>query len=239
MTRNDDTLISHLEELRRALLYCVAATALLYPVGFLVSPWVISRLVQWCVPSSIGKLHYFAPMEVFLVQLKLALVLALVLAYPWNIFQGWKFLLPALYRDERRALGWWIVFSSALFFGGVIFCVALILPLLMNFSGGFATPELQPVLGLASFLQLAGWLTLAFGMMFQSPVLVLLAVRFRLVSSKSLSEKRPYIMTAILIVAGILTPPDVVSQLLLAVPTWLLFELGLFLAKRMEERNVS
>ena len=218
------------------LLSCLIATALLYPVAFLASPYVITALVRWSFPPEAGKLHYFAPMEVFWVQLKLALVLALALAYPWNILQVWRFLLPALYREERRALGWWIVVSSVLFFCGVAFCGVLILPMLMNFSGGFATPELQPMLGLANFLELAGWLMLSFGVMFQSPLVVLLAVRFGLISVESLRRKRPWVMTAILVVAAILTPPDVVSQVMLALPTWLLFEAGLFFARRLERR---
>ncbi len=237
MNENENTLISHLEALRRTLIACVAVTALAYPVGFFVSPYAINFLVHWSFPESIGKLHYFAPMEVFWVQLKLALILALGIAYPWNAWQLWRFLLPALYKGERKALGWWVVFSTMLFLGGVAFCIGVILPLLMNFSGGFATPELQPILGLANFLNLAGWLMLSFGVMFQSPILVLLAVRFGVISTETLAKKRPYIMTAILIVAAVLTPPDIVSQVMLAVPTWLLFELGLFLAKRMEKKQ--
>ena len=236
MNDSENTLIAHLDALRRTLLRCVTVTALLYPVGYLASPYVINALVQWCFPESAGKLHYFAPMEVFWVQLKLALILALALAYPWNMLQLWRFLLPALYDGERRVLGWWIVFSSVLFFGGVAFCTGVILPMLMSFSGGFATPELQPILGLANFLELAGWLMLSFGVMFQSPLVVLLAVRFGLISVESLRRKRPWVMTAILVVAAVLTPPDVVSQVMLALPTWLLFEAGLFFAGRMERR---
>ena len=239
MKAAENTLIAHLEALRRTLLSCVIATASLYPVGYLISPWVIGTLVRWSFPESVGRLHYFAPMEVFWVQLKLALILALVMAYPWNLLQVWRFLLPALYREERKAFGWWILFASVLFFGGVVFCGGVILPMLMNFSGGFATPELQPILGLANFLNLAGWLMLAFGIMFQAPIVVLLAVRFGVISTGSLRKKRAYIMTAILIVAAILTPPDIVSQVMLAVPTWLLFELGLFLATKIEHKQES
>ena len=85
MNDSENTLIAHLDALRRTLLRCVTVTALLYPVGYLASPYVINALVQWCFPESAGKLHYFAPMEVFWVQLKLALILALALAYPWNM----------------------------------------------------------------------------------------------------------------------------------------------------------
>ena len=234
---HEETLASHLEALRGALLRCAAATAVLYPVGYLASPYLINALVRWCVPESAGMLHYFAPMEVLWVRLRLALIAALLAAYPWNILQLWRFLLPALYKRERKALGCCIVSSSLLFFCGAAFSIGLILPLMMNFSGGFATAELRPSIGLANFLNLAGWLTLAFGVMFQSPIIVLLAVRFGVISCGSLRRKRPYIATAILIAAAILTPPDIVSQLMLAIPTWLLFELGLIIAGRIEARD--
>ena len=234
---HEETLASHLEALRGALLRCAAATAVLYPVGYLASPYLINALVRWCFPESAGTLHYFAPMEVLWVRLRLALIAALLAAYPWNILQLWRFLLPALYKREHKALGCCIVSSSLLFFCGAAFSIGLILPLMMNFSGGFATAELRPSIGLANFLNLAGWLTLAFGVMFQSPIIVLLAVRFGVISCGSLRRKRPYIATAILIAAAILTPPDIVSQLMLAIPTWLLFELGLIIAGRIEARE--
>ena len=233
----ENTFIAHLTALRNTLLRCIAGTVLLYPIGYLLSPYAISFLVQWSFPETAGKLHYFAPMEFFWVQLKLALILALVMAYPWNILQIWRFLLPALYKEERHAFGWWLIFSSVLFFGGATFCVGLILPMLMNFSGGFATPELQPMLGLSNFLNLAGWLMLAFGVMFQTPIAVLLAVRFGIITTESLRKKRPYVMTVILIAAAILTPPDVISQIMLALPTWLLFELGLLLSSKIEKHQ--
>ena len=234
---HEETLAPHLEALRDALLRCAAATAVLYPVGYLASPYLINALVRGCFPESAGTLHYFAPMEVLWVRLRLALIAALLAAYPWNILQLWRFLLPALYKRERKALGCCIVSSSLLFFCGAAFSIGLILPLMMNFSGGFATAELRPSIGLANFLNLAGWLTLAFGVMFQSPIIVLLAVRFGVISCGSLRRKRPYIATAILIAAAILTPPDIVSQLMLAIPTWLLFELGLIIAGRIEARE--
>lgn len=236
----ESTLIAHLEALRKMLISCLTATALLYPAAYFLSSDLIDFLVRWSFPGS-GEttLYYFAPMEVFWVQLKLGLILALILAYPWNLLQIWRFLLPALYQEEQKLLGFWIVVSTLLFFAGMAFCVGLILPMLMKFSLGFATPELQPMLGLSSFLHLAGWMMLAFGIMFQSPILVLSAVRFGFLSTAYLREKRPYVMTVILIVAAVLTPPDVVSQLALAIPTWLLFELGLFFAKHIERKGMK
>lgn len=234
MDERENNLIGHLEALRTTLLRIIVVTSLLYPVGYFASPYAIRWLTKWCFPNG-GQLHYFTPMEVFWVQLKLALVLSLVAAYPWNLRQIWNFVLPALYSGERRALGWWLFFSTLLFFGGGAFCVGVILPLLMNFSQGFSSPELTPILGLSSFLELSGWLTLAFGLMFQAPIVVLLAVRFGVISADSLARKRPYVITVILVVAALLTPPDIVSQIMLALPTWLLFETGLLLARRMEK----
>ncbi len=226
----EETLISHLEALRKTLLKCLIATAVCYPAGYWMVPEIVNLLIQWSFPESIGKLHYFSPLEVFWVKLKLGFILAIILAYPYNIFQLWKFLLPALYGHERRALGRWISLSSILFLSGTVFCITLVLPLLMDFAGSFTSPELQAMLGLENFLHLAGMMILAFGIMFQTPMLVLIAIRFNLVSRETLIRKRPYVMTAILIIAAILTPPDIVSQLLMAVPTWLLFELGLILS---------
>lgn len=236
MTSDGNTLISHLEALRQALLRIVAATLLLLPLAYWLTPFVIARLTKWCFPDG-GELYYFSPMEAFWVQIKLALVLSLAAAYPWNALQLWKFVLPGLYPRERRILGGWIALSSLLFFGGAAFCIGAILPLLMRFSQSFAGPSLKPLIGLAGFLDLAGWLTLAFALMFQMPIVVYMTVRMGFATPAALAAKRPYVVVALLVLAALLTPPDVVSQILLAAPTWLLFELGLLLARLAEKRR--
>ncbi len=235
---SENTLIGHLEALRSTLLKIIYAVVLLYPVAYYYSADIIDFLVKWCFKETDVQLHYFAPMEVFWQQLQLSLVVALAMAYPWSIKQIWNFLLPALYKEERKALGSWIFISTFLFFGGMAFSIWLILPLMMKFSIGFSTENIKATIGLANFLNLSGWLTLAFGVMFQAPVVVLLVVKFGLVSAEALAYARPYVMTGILILSAILTPPDIVSQIMLAVPTWLLFELGLMAAKRIEIKSI-
>ncbi|MGI6494890.1 MAG: twin-arginine translocase subunit TatC [Kiritimatiellia bacterium] len=234
---SESSLLAHLEALRRVLLRILAGTAILYPFAYLAAPRLIRLMVGWSFPDGGGALYYFEPMEVFLIQLKLAFAVSLAAAFPWNMAQIWGFLVPALYPGERRALGWWIVFSSILFFAGVVFCALFVLPLLMRFSMSFSSASVRPMLGLGAFLGLAGWLSLSFGVVFQAPLAVMLAVRFHVVRAATLARSRPYVMVAILVIAAILTPPDVVSQLLLAVPTWLLFEVGLFFATRIERNN--
>ena len=233
----ENTIIGHLEDLRNTLLKIIYAVVVLYPAAYYFSSDIINFLINWCFKETDVQLHYFAPMEVFWQQLQLALVVALALAYPWSVKQVWNFLLPALYKEERKVLGSWIFISTFLFFGGMAFSIWLILPLMMKFSIGFSTENVKATIGLANFLNLSGWLTLAFGVMFQAPIAVLLVVRFGLVSAETLAYLRPYVMTAILVLSAILTPPDVVSQVMLAIPTWLLFELGLFAAKRIEIKS--
>ena len=181
-TGDNNTLVAHLEALRGALLRIVAATALLLPATYWAAPYVTRWLTRWCFDKQ-GTLYYFSPMEAFWVQLKLALVMALVVAYPWNALQVWRFVLPALYPRERRAIGRWVLLSSLLFFAGGAFCVGGILPIVMRFSESFSSAELRPMIGLAGFLDLAGWLTIAFALMFQTPIAVYLLVRMDLVAA--------------------------------------------------------
>ncbi len=236
MNDKDEPLVAHLEALRTTIIACITVTLLLCPFAYWASPYVINFLIKQCIPENVGSLHYFAPMEVFWTQLNLSLILALLFAYPWNLWQFWKFLLPALYKEEAKALKFWLLSSSLLFATGVAFCIYFILPILMGFSGSFSTDGIKPIIGLQNFLSLAGWLMLSFGLMFQAPIVVLLAVRFGLTTSASLREKRPYVIIAILFLSALLTPPDVVSQVLLGIPTWLLFELGLVLASKIEKK---
>ncbi len=239
MNDRDEPLIAHLEALRNAIIACLIAIALFYPFSYWASPYVIDFLIKQCIPENVGSLHYFAPMEVFWTQLNLSLILAVILAYPWCLWQCWKFLFPALYKDEAKALKIWLLSSSILFACGVAFCIYFIMPIIMGFSGSFSSDGIKPIIGLQNFLSLTGWLMLAFGLMFQAPIIVLLAIRFGLTTSESLREKRPFVIVGILFFSALLTPPDVVSQILLGVPTWLLFELGLILAAKVERKPLS
>ena len=219
------------------LIKSIAAVVILSPAGFYFAPKFIDFLIKISIPEGIAKLHYFSPMEVFVIQLKAGIILAFVLAFPYIISQIKTFVFPALYQHERKFFNWTIFLASLLFLAGCLFCIYLILPLIMNFSAAFATSNLEATLGLENFINLAGGMMLAFGLMFQFPLFVLAGVKFGLVSVETLKKSRPYIIVGILILAAIFTPPDVVSQLMLGVPTWLLFEAGLFAAGIVEKNS--
>ena len=232
MDEREGSLVGHLEALRSTLWRMLAGTAVLFPVGYALAPALIRLLVRRCLPPEVGPLYFFTPMEAFWTRLRLGLVVALAIGFPWNLRQAWRFLAPGLYAGERTAVRRWVSFASLLFAAGAAFCLFVILPLVVRFGMGFATADLRPMLGLSGFVGLAGWMALAFGAMFQAPLVTFAAVRLGLVTRAALARARPYVVVGILVVAALLTPPDVVSQVLLALPTWLLFELGLFLSRR-------
>ena len=234
---DNQSFIAHLEALRSMLLSSILAVAILSPLGFYMAPKFIDWLVAVSMPDNLPKLHYFSPMEVFIIQLKAGIVLAFIFASPVIAYQVRKFVLPALYEHEKKFLGWFMILFVILFLSGCAFCIFLILPLVMNFSVGFMSETLEPTIGLANFVNLASGMILAFGIMFQFPLAVLAGVKFGLVSVETLRNLRPYIIVGILILAAIFTPPDVVSQLMLGVPTWLLFEAGVLAASLIEPKN--
>ncbi len=229
-----DSFLAHLEALRMTLLACFASWAIALPFGWAAAPKVVAALTQWSCPEALGQLYYFSPLEVFMVNLRMGCILAAALCYPYVTYRIWNFLLPALYEAEQKAYRRWLVSSAVLFIAGGAFCVAAVLPLLMQFAASFATASVTPIIGISQFISLAGMLILAFGIMFQMPIAVCIIVRFRLVSLEKLRHSRPYMVIVILIVAALLTPPDVVSQVMLAAPTWLLFELGILFASRIK-----
>ena len=238
----EQTFLQHLEALRSMLIRSIVSVVVLSPFGFWAAPKFIDFLIKKSLPQGIAKLHYFSPMEVFIIQLKAGLIIAFVLAFPYIVVQVRKFVLPALYEHERKFLGWLVVLATFLFVLGAAFCVFVIMPLIMNFSAAFATSQLEATLGLESFINLAAGMMLAFGLMFQVPLVVLIGIKFGLVSVEVLEKARPYVIVGILILAAIFTPPDVVSQLMLGVPTWLLFEAGVFAARFIEkkpDKNIS
>ena len=226
------TLVSHLEALRRALVRSLVALAVGIVPLFLVSPYILDWFCEQIALQGGITLHYFSPMEVFLLQLKIAALLDCVLFSPYIAWNAWQFVLPALYDKERRFVRSVAALTSLLFIAGVAFCLVVCFPLVVQFGMSFAGTQLLPVFGVSNLVSLALWLSLAFGCMFQFPLVTYALIRGGIVSYETVCDKRPYVVVAILLVAALLTPPDIVSQLLLGCPTYLLFEAGLLMARR-------
>lgn len=228
---NEEKFIYHLEAFRAMLLNSIIAVVVLLPVGLWIAPKFLDFLIKNLLPENMFKLHYFAPMEVFIIQLKIGLLIAFIISFPYIVYEIKKFVNPALYKNERKFLSLLIIFSSLLFLLGGIFSVFIILPLIMNFSAGFATTELYPTIGVNNFVSVATGLIIAFGIMFQFPLGVILGVKLDLVEVDLLKNISPYVFVGILVISALLTPPDIVSQIMLAIPTYVLYETGILITK--------
>ena len=228
----EESLISHLEALRETLLKCLISLCIVFPFMFFVAPPVLNKIIDIVIGSTGIKLNYFSPMEVFLIQIKTAFVLDLIVCCPYIAKKIWEFILPALYDNERKFIKSVVFISSLLFILGVAFCIFVMLPFVIKFGLSFSTANINPVFNISNILNLTLIMSLSFGLMFQMPLITHALIKSGVVSYETISDKRPYVIVIILIIAGILTPPDVVRQITLGLPTYLLFELGLIFSRK-------
>ncbi len=228
----NDSIIFHIEALRNTLIKCFVAIVIIFPFSFWISPKVLNFLIKTLINNNKISLNYFAPMEVFILQIKLALLLSVIVAFPYIAKKLWDFVLPALYEHERKFVGTMVLTSSILFICGVIFCIFLILPLIINFGISFGNELISPMWGVSNLINLALRLAFTFGLMFQVPLVTNMLIKWKILSYETVSSKRPYVVVTLLLTAALLTPPDIISQILLFTPTYLLFELGLLFSRK-------
>jgi sec-independent protein translocase protein TatC len=232
-----ESFISHLIELRDRLIRAIAAVVLVFIALF---PWA-NDLYTLLAQPLISKLPQGSQMiatgvaSTFFIPVKVAMMTAFLIALPWVLYQMWAFIAPGLYQHERKLALPLLVASVLLFFVGMSFAYFLVFPVVFGFLAG-ATPEgvnFAPDIG--AYLDFVMTLFLAFGVTFEVPVVVILLVLTNMVSTEKLREARPYVIVGAFVIGAIFTPPDVISQIMLAVPLWLLYELGIILAGFMRK----
>jgi sec-independent protein translocase protein TatC len=223
----------HLEELRKRLLIIIAAVG----VGFVISYYFAGWLVE-LIRRPLGReLIFIAPTEAFFINLKLAFFAGIVLAAPIILFQTWCFIAPGLLEKEKK-FTFPIVISSTIFFLlGCTFAYFIILPIGTQFFLSFATQDLRPMISLSNYFSFSVKLILAFGIVFQLPVAIFFLSKLGILRSKTLRQNRRYAILAVFTVAAILTPPDVVSQIMIAIPLLLLYEGGIWVARMVERKR--
>ena len=241
-------LMDHLIELRGRLIKSLIALSLCSIISFFFAQEIYDFLLLPFARVAEGirgarlELIFTGPMEFFFVKLKLAVFAGIFLSFPVVAFQIYRFVAPGLYTEERNAFWPYLVFAPLLFTIGAMFVYFLMLPMLARFSisqeqieSGVATIKLLP--RVAEYLSLVMALMLAFGLSFQLPVILSLLGRVGIVSAEDLSKGRKYAVVGILAFAAFFTPPDVVSQVLLTVPVYLLYEISIWSVRMIEKKQ--
>ena len=231
-----DTFISHLIELRTRLMRAlVAVLAAFVVVGFV---WPGSQRLYTIFATPIlaalpagGQMIATDVVGVFLVPLKVAALVGFVIALPYVLYEMWAFVAPGLYAHEKSLVLPLVVASFVLFVVGMAFAYFLVFPLVFNFLAKIAPEGVAWMTDIEKYFSFALTSFVAFGITFEVPVVVIVLVRAGMVSIEKLKEIRPYVIVGAFIVGAIFTPPDIVSQILLAVPLWLLYEIGIVCAR--------
>jgi sec-independent protein translocase protein TatC len=228
-----DTFISHLVELRDRLLRAILAVIVVFLCLFSWARELYAILAQPLIAAlpAGGQMIATDVVGVFLVPVKVAFLVAFVIALPYVLYQVWAFVAPGLYVHEKRLVLPLVVASSVLFIVGMSFAYFLVFPVVFQFMASVAPEGVAWMTDIDKYLSFALTTFMAFGVTFEVPVVVIVLVRAGVVSIDKLKEIRPYVIVGAFVVGAIFTPPDVISQVMLAVPLWLLYELGIVCAR--------
>jgi sec-independent protein translocase protein TatC len=228
-----ETFMSHLIELRDRLLRSIIAVVVLTLV---LVPWAKEIYAALAKPL-LAALPQGATMiatdvtGTFLVPLKVTLMAAFLVALPYVLYQMWAFVAPGLYQHEKRLALPVIVSSFVFFLVGMSFAYFVVFPVAFGFFASYTPAGVQMMTDIDKYLSFVLTMFIAFGVTFETPVVVVVLVRLGIVPLEKLRAARPYVIVGAFVMGAIFTPPDVISQLLLAVPLWLLYEVGLFLGR--------
>ena len=229
----DDSISNHLLELRSRLLKVIALFAALSVIGipFAADIYeVIALPLNQLLPvgSTMIATEVSSP---FMAPLKLVLYLALLLTMPWLFYQTWTYVSPGLRKNEEKFAGPLMLSTIILFFSGVCFAFYVVCPIIFKFFIGMAPDSILVLTDINQYLNFIFKLVFAFGIAFEIPVATILLIKSGIASKSSLAKARPYLIVLFLVIGMLLTPPDIFSQLFLAIPMWILFELGLLLSR--------
>ena len=229
----EDSFISHLVELRDRLLRAVVAVVAIFVC---LMPWagdiydILAHPMMTALPEG-TKMIATGVVTPFFVPMKVTLLVAFVIALPFVLYQAWCFIAPGLYAHEKRLGLPLVVGSTVLFLAGMAFCYFFVFGTVFKFIAQFAPKSITPAPDIEQYLAFVMSMFLAFGITFEVPVIVIVLVKLGIVDVAKLKEARPYVIVGAFVIAAVVTPPDVVSQLMLAVPMCLLYELGIFLSR--------
>lgn len=230
---NQMPLLSHLNELRWRLTRIVIMILIgfigFYGVSELAYTYLAEPLTRFLPEGS--TLIYTSPQGAFFTYLKVSLMLSILGTSPYSFYQIWAFIAPGLYKEEQRAVLPLAFFSAFFFLAGAAFCYITVFPIAFKFFMGFTTDMVRPMISVEEYLSVALKLIIAFGLVFEMPLFSYFLARLRLITPVGMRRYRKYAILVIFIVAAILTPPDVFSQVLMALPMIFLYEISIYITK--------
>lgn len=227
------TFIQHLEELRKRLIISLVAVGTSFFICYIFSKEIFQLLMiplQKALPPG-ATMIFTTPAEAFFTYLKVALLAGIFAASPVVLYQIWLFVAPALYSQEKRYVIPFVISSTVLFVGGAAFGYFFVFPIGFKFFMSFATDFIQPAPRLKESLSFCSMLLLTFGLTFELPLFIFFLSKLGVVDAKMLARNRRYVIVGIFIVAAILTPPDVITQLMVAAPLVILYEASIWVAR--------
>lgn len=232
------TLVQHLNELRRRLIYILIVVGAASGGGY----YFIEEILQFITETgNIESLVFITPTEAFFVIVKLSVLTGVVVAMPFILYQIWRYVGVALKKEERKYLIFFGPVSYILFLCGAAFAFRGVLPLaikfLLHFGKEYVSLSITPMLTLNAYISFLSKMIIAFGVMFELPIVILALSKFGLVTPEMLKKGRKYTIIGIFLVAAFLTPPDVVSQIMLAVPLLLLYEVGIWICTAVTKKR--
>ena len=243
MSADQESFISHLVELRSRLVRAVGAIGVFFVALFLYPGSgpiydVLALPLMNALPEG-SKMIATGVITPFMVPVKVTALVAFMIALPYVLYQAWAFVAPGLYEHEKKLALPLVVASTVLFFLGVAFCYFFVFGKVFAFIHDFAPKSITPAPDIEAYFSFVITMFLAFGITFEIPIVVVVLVRMGLVSVEKLKEARPYVIVGAFVVAAVVTPPDVLSQFMLAVPMCVLYEAGLFLARFITVRKAE
>ena len=239
--KGSEGFITHLIELRDRLLKAMAA---LFIVFFILFYWArdIYSLLAAPLIAALPEGATMIAVEVaapFFVPVKVTLFVSLIVALPFVLYQIWAFIAPGLYKHEKRLVVPLIATSTMLFLIGCLFAYLIVFPTVFHFVAAFTPEGVEMNTDIQKYFDFVLTIFLAFGLAFETPIAVVILTRMGIVSIEKLKESRPYVIVGAFVIAAIFTPPDVISQLLLAFPIWILYEVGLLISGILEKKSLK
>jgi sec-independent protein translocase protein TatC len=241
LNQKSEPFVSHLVELRNRMMWALGSVLILF---FALVPFA-TDLYEWFAKPLIsnlpqgGTMISTEPHGPFFIPFKFAFATAFALAIPMVLYQVWAFVAPGLYQNEKNIALPLVVSSTLLFYLGIMFAYYVVFPIIFKFFIGMAPEGVAVMTDISAYMSFALKLFFAFGVAFEVPVATVLLARMGVVSTQSMARQRPYIILGAFVVGMLMTPPDIFSQVLLAVPVCLLFEIGLFFARKFERNELK